>query len=97
MHKAISQYISNVKQDIKQAKFHTFDPLVSLHSTRLTFCPVGWGCRIHRLHLCNKYPGYYTKQSNGEVQVILMLALGNAEYPFTAIAPNSTLARTSST
>ena len=50
---------------------------------------VGWGCRIHRLHLCrevksplNKCPGYDTKQSDG--------ALGNAEY-FIAIAPRSTL------
>ena len=44
-------------------------------------CPVGWGCRIHRLHLCrgvrpsppNEYPGYDTKQSNGEVPVMLEL------------------------
>ena len=31
------------------------------------FCQVGWGCRIQRLRLC----GYDTKQSDGEVQVIL--------------------------
>ena len=37
-------------------------------------CPVGWGCRIHRLLLCrgvrpppNECPGYDTKQSDGEV------------------------------
>ena len=37
-------------------------------------CPVGWGCRIHRLLLCrgvrpppNEFPGYDTKQSDGEV------------------------------
>ena len=40
---------------------------------------VGWGCRIHRLHLCrgatapNKYPVYDTKQSDGEVIVMLEL------------------------
>ena len=39
----------------------------------------GWGCRIYRLHLCrgvrnpppNKFPVYDTKQSNGEVPVML--------------------------
>ena len=38
----------------------------------------GWGCRIHWLHLCrgvkpspNKCPGYVTKQSDGEVPVML--------------------------
>ena len=44
-------------------------------------CPVGWGCRIHRLHLCrgvrpplfNECPGYDTKQSDGEVPVMLEL------------------------
>ena len=25
--------------------------------------PVSWGIRIHRLHLCNKCPGYETKLS----------------------------------
>ena len=43
---------------------------------------VGWGCKIHRLHLCrgvnpsptpNKYPGYDTKQFDGEVSVMLEL------------------------
>ena len=40
-------------------------------------CPVGWGCRIHRLHFCrgvrplNECPGFYTKQSDGEVPVML--------------------------
>ena len=41
--------------------------------------PVGWGCRIHRLHLCrevrfplpNECPGYDTKQPDGEVPVML--------------------------
>ena len=43
-------------------------------------CPVGWGCRIHRLLLCrgvrptpNECPGYDTKQSDGEVPVMLEL------------------------
>ena len=40
--------------------------------------PVGWGCRIHWLHLCrgvrpppNECLGYDTKQSDGEVPVML--------------------------
>ena len=43
-------------------------------------CPVGWGCRIHRLLLSrgvrpppNECPGYDTKQSDGEVLVMLEL------------------------
>ena len=43
-------------------------------------CLVGWGCRIHRLHICrevrplpNECPGYDTKQSDGEVLVMLEL------------------------
>ena len=43
-------------------------------------CPVGWGCRIHRLLLCwgvrpptHKCPWYDTKQSDGEVPVMLEL------------------------
>ncbi len=42
-------------------------------------CPVGWGCRIHRLHLSrrvrphNECPGYDTKQSDREVPVMLGL------------------------
>ena len=41
---------------------------------------VGWGCRIHWLHLCrgvipppNECPRYNTKQSDGEVPVMLEL------------------------
>ena len=45
------------------------------------FGSVGWGGRIHRLHLCrgvrppppNEYPRYDTKQSDGEVPVMLGL------------------------
>ena len=44
-------------------------------------CPFGWGCRIHQLLLCrrvrphppNECPGYDTKQSDGEVPVMLEL------------------------
>ena len=43
-------------------------------------CPVGWGSRKHRLHLCSQEipphyecPVYDTKQSDGEVPVILDL------------------------
>ena len=36
-------------------------------------CPVGWGCRIHRLHICNECSGYDPKQSDGEVLVMLEL------------------------
>ena len=45
------------------------------------YCPVRWCCRIYRLLLCrgvrppttNEYPGYDTKQSDGEVPVMLEL------------------------
>ena len=40
----------------------------------------GWGCSIHRLHLCrrgktphNECPKYVTKQSDGEIPVMLVL------------------------
>ena len=43
-------------------------------------CPVSWGCKIPRLHLCrglrpppNESPGYDTKQSDGEVPLMLEL------------------------
>ena len=42
------------------------------------FCSVGWGCRIHWLHLCrgvltppNDCPGFDTKQSDVKVPVML--------------------------
>ena len=34
------------------------------------FCPVGWGCRIHRLHLCRGVRP--PPQSDGEVPMILI-------------------------
>ena len=67
-------------------------------------CPVGSGCRIHRLLLCrgvrpppNECPRYDTKQPDGDDTKQPAGALGNAEYPFIAIAPRSTLARSGST
>ena len=42
-------------------------------------CPVDWGCRIHRLHLCRGVrpclvcSRYDTKQSNGQVPVLMEL------------------------
>ena len=66
-------------------------------------CPVGWGCRIHRLLLCrgvkptpNECPTYDTKQSDDEVPVTLWL-WGNTENPFITIAPRLTLTRCGST
>ena len=40
--------------------------------------PVGWGCRIHQLHLCsgvrhphlNECPGHDIKQTDGEAPVM---------------------------
>ena len=50
------------------------------NQAHLRICPVGWGCRIHRLLLCrgvrpppNECPGYDTKQSDGEVPTMLEL------------------------
>ena len=41
----------------------------SLFISKSKIFSVGWGCRIHRQHLCNECLGYDTKQSHGEVQV----------------------------
>ena len=51
------------------------------HISQSNHCPVGWGCRIHRLLLCrgvrppptNGCPVYDTKQSDGEVPAMLEL------------------------
>ena len=47
---------------------------------KMSFCPVGWGCRIHTASLQrgktpppNECPGYDTKQSDGEVPPVLEL------------------------
>ena len=46
----------------------------------LLYGPVGWGSRIHQLHICrgvrtprNECPRYDIKQSDGEVPVLLEL------------------------
>ena len=48
--------------------------------TQFQICPLVWGCRIHQLLLCREVrspyhecPGYGTKQSDGEVPVMLEL------------------------
>ena len=45
-----------------------------------------------RLNSPNECPRYDTKQFHGEA-----IVMGNAEYPFIAIAPRSTLSRSGST
>ena len=51
----------------------------SIDQTHHSVCQVGWGCRIHQLILCrrviplNKCPGYDSKQSDGEIPVMLEL------------------------
>ena len=52
----------------------------ALDRIKHNLCPVDWGCRIHRLHFCRgvrppvkECPGYDTKQSDGEVPVMLGL------------------------
>ena len=59
---------------------HLFTSAMGLIVYLLFVCPVGWGCRIHWLHLCrgvrpgpNECPGYDTKQSDGEVSAVLEL------------------------
>ena len=49
-------------------------------------CPVGWGCRIHRLHHCQRlfWKWHKTMWWWGSSYAG---ALGNAEHPFIAIAP----------
>ena len=51
-----------------------------MSSAKKNSCPIGWGCRIHRLLLSrgegpppNECPGYDTKQSDGEVPAMLEL------------------------
>ena len=79
---------------IQRRLFSTSQPLAAWHKARaqsdmmsssyfprLPFfvCPVGWGCRIHQLHLCrgirfsNECPRYDAKESDGEASVMLEL------------------------
>ena len=66
--------------------------------------PSRWSCWIHRIHLwrevrppdtTNECPRYDTKQSDGEVPVMLEL-WGMQSTPFIAITPRSTLAQSGS-
>ena len=58
---------------------HWLKRLLNKHPNLI--CPVGWGCRIHRLLLCrgvrrpslNECPGYDIKKSEFEVPVLLEL------------------------
>ena len=58
----------------------SIQPHTYVNKTQLIPCPVGWGCRVHRLILCkgvtpyaNECPRYDIKQSNGEASVMLEL------------------------
>ena len=62
----------------------------------LTLCIAQWAGAVEyidcisrgvRPPLPNECPGYYTKQSDGEVPVMLELDAGNAEYPFIPLLP----------
>ena len=73
-------------------------PFLFLFLSLSISCPVGWGCRIYRLHLCRgirppPHPtsvlGWWGSRDTG--------ALGNVEHPFITKAPWSTLARCGST
>ena len=51
---------------------------LALNNVQRFYCPVGWGCRIHLLHLCTRARlptnwclGYDSKQSGVEVLVML--------------------------
>ena len=50
--------------------FFLFSFCVLMPNNQHWYWPVGWGCRIHWLHL-NEYPVYDTKLSVGEVPVML--------------------------
>ena len=74
-------YIYNTKHTHTHTHIYIYNSILSFLSFQNLFCPVGRGCRIHRLHLCrrirgphsNEGPGYDTKQSDGEVPVMLEL------------------------
>ena len=69
-------YVKQFTLALAQAKW--FQVLLCITNNSFN-CPVGWGCRIHRLLLCrrvrtpNECPGYDTKQSDGEVPAMLEL------------------------
>ena len=49
---------SDLSDEIKRNFFQAVDLSILLYW--LTFRPVGWSCRIHRLHLCSKCPGWFS-------------------------------------
>ena len=64
------------------------------YSILICFCfePVSWGCRIYQLHLCRgvrpppkECPGYDTKQSDGEVPVLLWEMWSNLNYHYSHV------------
>ena len=78
--------------------FSVFWPISKIH------CTLGWGYRIHRLHICRGIrPFSFQRVSWIWHRTIWWWcpidarALGNVEHPFIAIAPRSTLARNGST
>ena len=71
----ISKTLNTALHNGLELKLYTY---IYVKALSLTF-PVGCDCRLHRLHLCsgvkplNVCPGYDTKQSDGEVPVMLEL------------------------
>ena len=71
--------ISHFRQKIQSAYYKHLRRFVSKQKSLLisVASPIGWGCRIHRLHHCrgirapNECPGYDIKQSDGEAPVML--------------------------
>ena len=67
-------------------KYNCFD-------IKSVYCQVRSGCRIHWLHLCrgvrcpNEFPGYVSKQSHGEVLVMLEF-WGMQSTPSLALLPS---------
>ena len=60
----ISKLCTNAKMNYLKWNCLTFNSV---------YYPVGWGCRIHWLHLCKWVSCYDAKQSHGEVTVMLGL------------------------
>ena len=80
LHSARHRQLTLVRKTRKEQNYYynnckSPEDVRRLAVTQIPGCPVGWGCRIHRLLLCrgvgpllpNECPGYDTKQSDGEV------------------------------
>ena len=83
--------------NIGEPVFYTFPKKLFPHCVKRFFeiflhlCPIGWGCRIHRLLLwIFRSITWWSDSSKAEV-------LGNVVHPFTANAPSFTLSRSGST